>query len=64
MHPQDPAGRPEGDAGGDALPVRLPQPVSESTHSDNDNRSHFLSVFPELLLSSRVVSNLSGSEGG
>lgn len=28
VRPQDPAGRPEGDAGGDALPVRLPQPVS------------------------------------
>lgn len=28
VYPQDPAGCPKGDAGGDALPVRLPQPVS------------------------------------
>lgn len=32
MHPQDPAGGPEGDAGGDALPVCLPQPVSVHLH--------------------------------
>lgn len=29
VHPQNPAGRPQGNAGGDALPVCLPQPVSE-----------------------------------
>lgn len=41
VHPQDPAGGPEGDAGGDALPVCLPQPVSVHLHkslSVNDDR--------------------------
>lgn len=37
VHPQDPAGGPEGHAGGDALPVRLPQPVS--IHLDRSRHS-------------------------
>lgn len=57
VHPEDPAGRPEGHAGGDALPVRLPQPVS--IHSHKSRPSHLMTtISPELVPSSHVVLKL------
>lgn len=53
VHPQDPAGRPEGDAGGYPLPVRLPQPVSTPLSQNQALSSNKLSLVLNLMMGVR-----------